>query len=136
MARAPDGSDMLEVVRFHSPPAGAKETAPTANRPRLRHIAFTVGDVRAVVARIREAGWDTVGEIVDYQNTFLLPVLRPRTGRPDRRTRRAARRHLAWTLITVGGALIVRSRMSHAPSRGRQTTAKHSKPIQPRKEQS
>jgi hypothetical protein len=35
MARAPDGSDMFEVVRFHSPSAGAQEPAPAANRPGL-----------------------------------------------------------------------------------------------------
>ena len=37
MARAPDGSEMFEVVRFHSPSAGAGELAPAANRPGLRH---------------------------------------------------------------------------------------------------
>ena len=31
MARAPDGSE-LEVVRFHSPSAGAQEPVPAANR--------------------------------------------------------------------------------------------------------
>jgi hypothetical protein len=59
MARASDGSEMFEVVRFHSPSAGAHEPAPAANRPGLRHILFTVDDVRGVVDRVREAGWDT-----------------------------------------------------------------------------
>jgi catechol 2,3-dioxygenase-like lactoylglutathione lyase family enzyme len=91
MARAPDGSDMFEVVRFHSPSAGAQELAPAANRPGLRHVAFTVDDVRGMVDRVREAGWEPVGEIVDFENN-VPPLLRPRTRRPDRRTRRAARR--------------------------------------------
>ena len=76
MARAPDGSDMFEVVRFHSPSAGAQEPAPAANRPGLRHVAFKVDDVRGVVDRVREAGWETVGEIVDFENTFLLCYVR------------------------------------------------------------
>jgi catechol 2,3-dioxygenase-like lactoylglutathione lyase family enzyme len=76
MARAPDGSDMFEVVRFHSPSAGAQEPAPAANRPGLRHVAFTVDDVRGVVDRVREAGWETVGEIVDFENMFLLCYVR------------------------------------------------------------
>jgi len=63
---------MLEVVRFHSPTAGAQEPAPAANRPGLRHVAYKVDDVRGVADRIREAGWETVGEIVDFENTFLL----------------------------------------------------------------
>ena len=76
MARGPDGSDIFEVVRFRSPSAGAQEAAPAANRPGLRHIAFKVDDMRAVVERVRAAGWDTVGEIVDFENTFLLCYVR------------------------------------------------------------
>ncbi|MGB9183657.1 MAG: VOC family protein [Solirubrobacteraceae bacterium] len=76
MARAPDGTDVFEVVRFVSPSAGAQELAPAANRPGLRHIAFTVDDVRGVVDRVRLAGWETIGEIVDYQNVYLLCYVR------------------------------------------------------------
>jgi catechol 2,3-dioxygenase-like lactoylglutathione lyase family enzyme len=77
MARAPDGSDIFEVVRFQSPSgAGAREPAPATNRPGLRHVAFKVDDVRGVVDRVREAGWETVGEIVDFENTFLLCYVR------------------------------------------------------------
>lgn len=52
-----DGSDMFEVVRFHSPSVAAQEPVPAANHPGLRHIALTVDDLRGVVDRIREAGW-------------------------------------------------------------------------------
>jgi len=76
MARAPDGSDVFEVVRFQSPAAAAQEPAPAANRPGLRHVAFKVDDVRGVVDRVREAGWDTIGEIVDYESTFRLCYVR------------------------------------------------------------
>jgi catechol 2,3-dioxygenase-like lactoylglutathione lyase family enzyme len=76
MARGPDGSDIFEIVRFQSPAAGAQEPAPATNRPGLRHVAFKVDDVRAVVERVREAGWGTVGEIVDYENTFRLCYVR------------------------------------------------------------
>ena len=76
MVRGPDGSDVFEVVRFHSPAAGAQEAVPAANRPGLRHVAFTVDDVRGVVDRVREAGWKTVGEIVDYEGMFLLCYVR------------------------------------------------------------
>jgi catechol 2,3-dioxygenase-like lactoylglutathione lyase family enzyme len=76
MVRAPDGSDMFEVVRFDSPSAEGQEPAPPANRPGLRHIAFNVDDVRGVVDRVQDAGWDTVGEIVNYENTYLLCYIR------------------------------------------------------------
>jgi catechol 2,3-dioxygenase-like lactoylglutathione lyase family enzyme len=75
MVRGPDGGDVFEVVRFRSPSAGAQEAAPAANRPGLRHIAFKVDDVRGVVDRVREAGWETVGEIVEFK-PFLLCYVR------------------------------------------------------------
>jgi catechol 2,3-dioxygenase-like lactoylglutathione lyase family enzyme len=76
MARLPDGTDVFEVIRFHSPSAAAGELAPEANRPGLRHVAFTVDDVRGVVDRVRDAGWETVGEIVSYEDVFLLCYVR------------------------------------------------------------
>jgi hypothetical protein len=53
MARAPDGSDMFEVVRFRSPSAGAQELAPAANRPGLRRrtAPCTSTDARARIPR-------------------------------------------------------------------------------------
>jgi hypothetical protein len=49
-------------------------------RPRTvlgsRLIAFTIDDVRGIVDRVQEAGWDTVGEIVDYDSMFLLCYIR------------------------------------------------------------
>jgi catechol 2,3-dioxygenase-like lactoylglutathione lyase family enzyme len=76
MARLPDGSDVFEVVRFDSPSARAQGPAPAANRPGLRHIAFTVDDVGGVVDRLQEAGWETIGELVDYENVYLLCYVR------------------------------------------------------------
>jgi catechol 2,3-dioxygenase-like lactoylglutathione lyase family enzyme len=76
MVRGPDGNDVFEVVRFHSPSAGVQERAPDANRPGLRHVAFKVDDLRSVVGRVREAGWETVGEVVDYESTYLLCYVR------------------------------------------------------------
>jgi catechol 2,3-dioxygenase-like lactoylglutathione lyase family enzyme len=64
------------VVRFRLPSSGAQEPAPAANRPGLRHVAFKVNDVRGLVEKVREAGWETVGEIVDFENTFLLCYVR------------------------------------------------------------
>ena len=75
MVRGPDGKDVFEVVRFESPVAAA-EPSPAANRPGLRHVAFQVDDLRRVVDRARESGWDTVGEIVNYEEMYLLCYVR------------------------------------------------------------
>ena len=67
---------MFEAVRFQSPSAGALEAVPAANRPGLPHVLLKVDDVRGVVDRVREAGWDTIGEVVDYEGVFLLCYVR------------------------------------------------------------
>jgi catechol 2,3-dioxygenase-like lactoylglutathione lyase family enzyme len=76
MAQGPDGNDVFEVVRFHSPSAVAGEQAPAANRPGLRHVAFQVNDLRSIIDRVRDGGWETIGEIVNYENMFLLCYVR------------------------------------------------------------
>jgi catechol 2,3-dioxygenase-like lactoylglutathione lyase family enzyme len=76
MVRGPDGNGVFEVVRFHSPQATADEPAPAVNRPGMRHIAFNVDDVRGVVERVREAGWDTMGEVVNYEDMYLMCYVR------------------------------------------------------------
>jgi catechol 2,3-dioxygenase-like lactoylglutathione lyase family enzyme len=76
MARVPGGGDLLEVTRFRSPEASSQEPAPAANRPGLRHISFSVDDMYGVVERVRAAGWEPVGEIVDYEGIYLLCYIR------------------------------------------------------------
>lgn len=76
IVRLPNGADVLELVRFHEPPAEPDGQPAPPNRHGIRHLAFAVDDLRAVVDRLRAAGWDTVGEIVDYQGMFLLCYVR------------------------------------------------------------
>jgi catechol 2,3-dioxygenase-like lactoylglutathione lyase family enzyme len=76
MARAPDGTGTLELAKFHAPPADADAEPAPPNRPGIRHIAYTVDDLRAVVDRMRTAGWDTVGDVVDYEGDYLLCYVR------------------------------------------------------------
>jgi catechol 2,3-dioxygenase-like lactoylglutathione lyase family enzyme len=76
MVQGADGEDVFEVVHFDNPSAEATERAPAANRPGLRHVAFQVDDVRGVVDRVHDAGWDTIGEIVNYEDMFLLCYVR------------------------------------------------------------
>ena len=76
MARAPDGTDVFELARFHTPRADAEPRPAPANRPGLRHVCLSVDDLRATVERVRAAGWGTVGEIVDYEGVYLLCYLR------------------------------------------------------------
>lgn len=76
MLRAPDGGANIELVKFHSPPAGESPSPAPANAPGLRHVAFVVDDADAVVARARTLGAELIGQLVNYENTYRLCYVR------------------------------------------------------------
>jgi len=56
MMQTPDGNGRLELTKFHSPSnQGDRRHAP-ANTPGIRHVAFAVEDIDAVVAGLRARG--------------------------------------------------------------------------------
>jgi catechol 2,3-dioxygenase-like lactoylglutathione lyase family enzyme len=67
MLRAPDGHGEIELVKFHSPPTQTGDPHAPANAPGLRHLAFLVEDIDAVVAGLRERGTEPVGELERYE---------------------------------------------------------------------
>ncbi|RAN69517.1 hypothetical protein B5P43_35890 [Bacillus sp. SRB_336] len=76
MVSAPDGSGKLELTAFSEPaPAAGYQVLP-ADAHGLRHIAYRVKDVDAVVAKAREAGYGLVGELVDYEGIYRLGYIR------------------------------------------------------------
>ncbi len=76
MVQLADGTDTLELVKFHAPAAiGDAEPAPP-NQLGIRHLAYRVDDLRATLERVRAAGWDTVGDVVDYEGIYRLCYLR------------------------------------------------------------
>jgi catechol 2,3-dioxygenase-like lactoylglutathione lyase family enzyme len=76
MVRTPDGSGTLELVRYHAPADGGAPRAEPANRPGYRHIALEVDDVAALVDGLRAKGFDTVGEVRDYEGSWRLCYVR------------------------------------------------------------
>jgi len=76
MLQTPDGHGRLELTKYHSPSAqGGNRHAP-ANTPGIRHIAFAVEDIDAVVAGLRARGHDLVGELKRYEDSYLLCYVR------------------------------------------------------------
>ena len=73
----PDGHGRLELVRFHSPPShrGGDADAP-ANAPGIRHLAFAVDDIEAVIARLRARGAELVGELERHEDVYRLCYVR------------------------------------------------------------
>jgi catechol 2,3-dioxygenase-like lactoylglutathione lyase family enzyme len=76
MLRAPDGGGEIELVKFHSPPTQGGDPRAPANTPGIRHIAFLVDDIDALVAGLRARGTELVGELVRYEDSYRLCYVR------------------------------------------------------------
>jgi catechol 2,3-dioxygenase-like lactoylglutathione lyase family enzyme len=76
MMQTPGGHGRLELAKFHSPSnQGGNRHAP-ANKPGIRHIAFAVEDIDAVVAGLRARGAELVGELERYEDSYRLCYVR------------------------------------------------------------
>jgi catechol 2,3-dioxygenase-like lactoylglutathione lyase family enzyme len=76
MLRTPDGHGEIELVKFHSPPTQTGDPHAPANAPGLRHLAFLVEDIDAVVAGLQARGTELVGELVRYEDSYRLCYVR------------------------------------------------------------
>jgi len=76
MLQTPDGHARVELSRFVSPSdAGGHDVAP-ANMPGIRHVAFLVDDVDAVLARLRDHGTSLVGAVERFEDVYRLCYVR------------------------------------------------------------
>ena len=73
---APDGSGAMELIEFHEPTRVQDPVNLPANAHGFRHIAYRVSDMDEMVARVRSAGYELVGEVVNYEDVFLLAYVR------------------------------------------------------------
>jgi catechol 2,3-dioxygenase-like lactoylglutathione lyase family enzyme len=74
--QTPDGHGQLELIKFHAPShQGDRRYAP-ANVPGIRHLAFVVDDIDAVVGRLRARGAELVGEVANYEQIYRLCYVR------------------------------------------------------------
>jgi catechol 2,3-dioxygenase-like lactoylglutathione lyase family enzyme len=76
MLQAPDGHGRLELMRFKSPPAREGDPDAPPNTLGIRRIAFSVDDVDAAVARVRDRGLELLGEVVRYEDIYRLCYVR------------------------------------------------------------
>jgi catechol 2,3-dioxygenase-like lactoylglutathione lyase family enzyme len=74
--QTPDGHGRLELIKFHTPShEGDNRNAP-ANTAGIRHLAFAVDHIDAVVAGLRARGAELVGEVVRYEDSYWLCYVR------------------------------------------------------------
>ena len=76
MMQTPDGHGRLELAKFHAPSGRGGERHAPANTPGIRHVAFAVDDIDAVVASLRACGAELVGEVERYQDSYRLCYVR------------------------------------------------------------
>ena len=76
MMQTPDGNGRLELTKFHSPPMQGDNRPAPANTPGIRHVAFAVKDIDAVVAGLRARGAELVGELERYEDKYRLCYIR------------------------------------------------------------
>jgi catechol 2,3-dioxygenase-like lactoylglutathione lyase family enzyme len=81
MLRMPEGDGGVELSRFESPPVASTEpTKAPVNTLGYLRVMFAVDDVRDVVARLERLGARLVGEIVTYEDVYLLCYVRSPEG--------------------------------------------------------
>jgi catechol 2,3-dioxygenase-like lactoylglutathione lyase family enzyme len=76
MMQTPDGDGRLELVKFRSPSHEGDRGPAPANTPGIRHLAFIVDDIDAVLAGLRAHGAELVGEVERYEDIFRLCYVR------------------------------------------------------------
>ena len=76
MMQTPDGNGRLELVKFHSPSNQGDNRHAPANTRGIRHVAFAVEDIDAVVAGLRARGAELVGELERYKDIYRLCYVR------------------------------------------------------------
>jgi catechol 2,3-dioxygenase-like lactoylglutathione lyase family enzyme len=76
MMRTPDGHSRLELTKFQRPTATSVELNAPVNTLGIRRIMFAVEDIKEVLTRLQAHGAELVGEIVQYEDLYLLCYIR------------------------------------------------------------
>ena len=76
MMRTPDGHSRLELTKFQKPTATSVELNAPVNTLGIRRLMFEVEDLKEVLTRLQAHGAVLVGEIVQYEDMYLLCYVR------------------------------------------------------------
>ena len=72
----PDGQTWIELIKFITP-VDEKDIQQTfANTLGIRHIAFTVEDIEAIVAKLKKKGTEIFSGIQQYEESYKLCYVR------------------------------------------------------------
>jgi catechol 2,3-dioxygenase-like lactoylglutathione lyase family enzyme len=73
---APDGSGRLELTKYIAPVSSEEPVASPADTLGFRHVGYVVADIAEIIGKAREAGYELVGEVADYEDEFRLAYIR------------------------------------------------------------
>jgi catechol 2,3-dioxygenase-like lactoylglutathione lyase family enzyme len=76
MLVTPDGHSRLELSRFLAPPIVADHRNAPVNALGYLRVMFTVDDIEDTLVRLRRHGAQLVGELVQYEDVYLLCYIR------------------------------------------------------------
>lgn len=76
MLQTPGGQAKIELIKFYTPSDENGVQPQPANTLGIRHIAFIVEDIEAVVARLKEKGAEVFSEIQQYEDIYKLIYIR------------------------------------------------------------
>ena len=76
MMVTPDGHSRLELSRFLTPPVVADHRAAPVNSLGYLRVMFAVDDLDDTLARLRTRGAELVGEVVRFEDSYLLCYVR------------------------------------------------------------
>ena len=74
--RTPDGHSRLELTKFQRPTATSVALNAPVNTLGMGRIMFAVEDLKEVFTRLEAHGAELVGEIVQYEDKYLLCYIR------------------------------------------------------------
>jgi catechol 2,3-dioxygenase-like lactoylglutathione lyase family enzyme len=80
MMRTPDGQGRLELTKYQTPSSRAGDPRAPANTLGTHRIMFAVEDIDDILDRLRPHGAELIGELVRYDNSYLLCYLRGPAG--------------------------------------------------------
>jgi len=72
----PDGQANLELIKYYRPSDENDSQPPLANTLGIRHIAFVVEDIEAIVAELKKKGKEIFSEIQNYEESYKLCYVR------------------------------------------------------------
>jgi catechol 2,3-dioxygenase-like lactoylglutathione lyase family enzyme len=76
MMRTPDGHSRLELSRFIRPTVVADHRNAPVNALGYLRAMFTVDDIASTLERLRACGAQLVGDLVRYEDSYLLCYIR------------------------------------------------------------